>query len=57
MEARPTFIVHLRPEVHCPDPIRALRAVLKRSLRDYGMRCVTIQTTDSKGVALGEDRP
>jgi hypothetical protein len=45
MTDRPTYIVHLRPEVHCSDPIRALRAVLKRALRDHGMRCVTIQTT------------
>ena len=54
---RPTFIVHLRPEAHCPDHIKALRAVLKRSLRDYALRCVTIRTTDSKGVVLGEDQP
>jgi len=53
---RPTFIIHVRPEAHCMNPIHALRAILKRSLRDHGMRCVTIQTTDSKGVVLGEDR-
>jgi hypothetical protein len=53
--SRPTYIVHLRPETHCPDHIKALRAVLKRALRDNGMRCLTIQTTNSEGIALGED--
>jgi hypothetical protein len=52
---RPIFIVHLRPEADCPDHIKALRAVLKRSLRDYGMRCVTIQSTDSVGIVLPEE--
>jgi hypothetical protein len=47
MNDRPTFIVHLRPETRCRDPIKALRAVLKRALRDHEMRCVTIETTDS----------
>jgi hypothetical protein len=52
---RPTFILHLRPEAHCSDHIKALRAVLKRSLRDYQMRCTTIETTDSKRIALREE--
>jgi hypothetical protein len=49
---RPTFILHLRPEAHCEDHIKALRATLKRALRDYGLRCTTIKTTDSVGVVL-----
>jgi hypothetical protein len=52
---RPTFILHLRPEPHCTDPIKAVRAVLKRSLRDFGMRCTTIQTTNSVGITLSEE--
>jgi hypothetical protein len=30
---RPTFIVHLRPEIYCQDPVRELRWILKRALR------------------------
>ena len=40
---RQTYVLHLRPEKHCLDPIRALRAVLKRSLRDHGLRCTSIR--------------
>ena len=50
---RPTVILHLRPEAHCLDHIRALRGVLKRALRDHGMRCVTIETTNSTRIATG----
>ena len=42
MEDRPAFIVYLRPTSKCRDPIKSLRAVLKRSLRDWGLRCTTI---------------
>ena len=52
MMTRPTFILHFRPEAHCEDHIKALRATLKRALRDYGLRCTTIQTTNSVGVDL-----
>jgi hypothetical protein len=38
---RPVFVVHLRPEPNI-DPIRALRWALKRLLRDYGMRAISI---------------
>jgi hypothetical protein len=51
---RPIFIVHLRPEPHCLDDVKASRGVLKRSLRDCEMKCVTIQTTDSVGFVLPE---
>ena len=40
---RQTFVVHLRPEKHCLDPIRALRATLKNALRSHGLRCTTIR--------------
>jgi hypothetical protein len=38
---RPVYLLRLRPEKGV-DPIRALRHVLKRLLRDYKMRCVSI---------------
>jgi hypothetical protein len=37
---RPTFIVHLRAEPDCQDPIKSLRYFLKRILRDWKLRCV-----------------
>jgi hypothetical protein len=37
---RPTFVVHLRPEADCTDPIKALRELLKRALRNWGLRCI-----------------
>jgi hypothetical protein len=39
---RSTFVVTLRPESHCHDPIKALRATLKRALRLDGLRCIGI---------------
>jgi hypothetical protein len=39
---RPTFVIFLRPESYCLDPVRALRAVLKNALRSHGMKCVGI---------------
>jgi hypothetical protein len=48
------FILHMRPEVHYLDSIKALRAVLKYSLRAHGLRCVTLQMSDSVGFVLPE---
>ena len=31
---RPIYVLTLRPEAYCHDPIKALRATLKRALRD-----------------------
>ena len=42
MTTRPTFIVHLTPTNDCNDPVKALRELLKRSLRSWGLRCVTL---------------
>jgi hypothetical protein len=39
---RPGFVVHLVPEPDCTDPIKALRELLKRALRSWGLRCVTL---------------
>jgi hypothetical protein len=38
---RPTFLLRLQP-LKGVDPIRALRNVLKRLLRNHGMRCLSI---------------
>jgi hypothetical protein len=40
--ARPVFTIVLRPEPHCLEPIKALRAVLKNALRSHGLKCVGI---------------
>jgi hypothetical protein len=36
------FIVHLTPTADCTDPIKALRELLKRALRSWGLRCVYV---------------
>lgn len=40
---RPLFRLTLRPEPDVADPLRALRAALKRLLRDHGLRCLAIE--------------
>jgi hypothetical protein len=42
MTTRSTFIVHLVPTPDCTDPVKALRELLKRALRSWGLRCVTL---------------
>jgi hypothetical protein len=37
---RPTFTITLRPEPGV-DPVLALRALLKMTLRRFGMRCIS----------------
>jgi hypothetical protein len=37
---RPTFLLRLQP-LKGIDPIHALRHVLKRMLRQYGMQCIS----------------
>jgi hypothetical protein len=41
-DARPRYIIILEPEKHVSDPTRALRAALKRLLRSYGLRAVSV---------------
>jgi hypothetical protein len=48
MTTRPTFIVHLTPTPDCVDPIKALRFLLKRALRLYGLCCVTLSEAVDK---------
>jgi hypothetical protein len=39
---QPIFRLRLRP-LKDVDPIRALRHVLKRLLRTYGMKCISVE--------------
>jgi hypothetical protein len=38
---RPIYRLELRPEPGCINPAYALRQLLKRALRDYGLRCIS----------------
>jgi hypothetical protein len=42
---QPTYIITVRPEQQPDDPdgIRRLRELLKRLLRSFGMRCLSIK--------------
>jgi hypothetical protein len=46
-EPRPVFVITLQPEKHVTDPIRALRAALKRLRRSYGLRCISVEQVQS----------
>jgi hypothetical protein len=46
MTDRPTFNLRLRPE-DVDDPVYSLRLALKRLLRDYGLRCLSVQVVGS----------
>jgi hypothetical protein len=53
MNDRPIFVLRLQPEPHVVDPILALRTALKRLLRGYGLRCLSVEqaqtpTTDNR---------
>ena len=39
----PIYIVKLRPEPQCVDPVKALRRALKFLVRNYQLRCVSIE--------------
>jgi hypothetical protein len=43
MSDRPRYTIILEPEKHVADPVRALRAALKRLLRSYGLRAVSVE--------------
>jgi hypothetical protein len=47
MSDRLQFIIVLEPEKRVVDPIRALRAALKRLLRSYGLRCISVEQVQS----------
>jgi hypothetical protein len=40
---RPTFLIRLRPGPHVADPIRALKAGLKRLGRDHDLQCLSAE--------------
>jgi hypothetical protein len=42
MSERPIFLLRVRP-LKDVDPIRALRWILKRMLRDYGMQAISCE--------------
>lgn len=44
---RPTFILRLRPEPRCAYEIHALRRLLKVLLRQFGLRCISIEESSS----------
>jgi hypothetical protein len=46
---RPTFIIELTPTPDCSNPIGALRELLKRALRSWGLRCVTVREVNPEG--------
>jgi hypothetical protein len=48
MTTRPTFVVHLVPTPDCTDPVKALRELLKRALRSWGLRCVTLSEVNQE---------
>jgi hypothetical protein len=41
-KSRPVFVVKLRPEPTCQNPVRALRAALKFILRRHALQAVSI---------------
>ena len=43
MSDRPRYLVILEPEKHVTDPVRALRAALKRLFRSYGLRAISVE--------------
>jgi hypothetical protein len=51
---RPIYALHLRPEPGV-DAVRALRAVLKVMLRQFGMKCVSCEQIPSSGNKQPDD--
>jgi hypothetical protein len=48
---RPIYLIRLRPLPTVSDPIRALRAALKRLLRDHGLRAVSVSQEPGEGAS------
>jgi hypothetical protein len=48
---RPRYTIILEPEKHVADPTRALRAALKRLLRSYGLKAISVQEAPAKATA------
>lgn len=45
---RPIFRLTLRPEPHVADPVYALRGLLKRALRSYGLRAIDVSVEEAR---------
>jgi hypothetical protein len=41
-DKRPEFVVHFRAEKDCADPVKALRQLLKRAWRSFGLKCIKV---------------
>lgn len=52
---RPTFIVHLRPEPHVDDVVRALRGALKVLLRRFGLRALSVRPAPTRRERSGTE--
>lgn len=46
---RPVYELVLRPEASCGNPVLALRAALKRLLRDHALRCLSVRQVQPAG--------
>ena len=53
---RRRYVLVLQPEPGV-DPIRALRWILKRSLRQFGMKCVDIREAECQSAGDGMRGP
>jgi hypothetical protein len=42
-QRKPQFIILLEPEKYVVDPVRALRGALKRLLRSYGLKAISVE--------------
>lgn len=47
------YILELAPVKNHPDPTQAVRALLKRALRDHGLRCRSLKPRPVKNTEQG----
>ena len=52
---RPIFRLTLRPEPHVVDPVYALRGLLKRALRSYGLRAIDVSVVEEARYDADDD--
>jgi hypothetical protein len=48
------FVLRLVPTPSTPDPIRALKGLLKLALRRFGLRCVAVEELIELGAKEGD---
>jgi len=51
MADKTRFIITLEPTNDCTDPLKALRELLKRALRSWGLRCTGLRYGHNTDVA------